>query len=335
MNKIIYRIIKEYHRFINKNFKKNLSSITENEKVKLLSELLDIEKYSNYIPELFLTHPFNQNEINILKQNLDKESEDQANLLINRIFSHHIKYDFFLKENKFRMFTEKELELQKTFMDTKDQNKFNELKHKPIFVESVYRFHNGLKFLPQEILNEIQNKDIIDGGGFLGESAFVFLEYAPRSIHTFEPNNQNYENMIENINYKQYTDKIIPVKAGIADKTMEINASGTGMCFSICSTEQINFQTIKCISLDDYVNENMLEVGLIKLDIEGYELEAIKGATETIKKYKPIMLISIYHNPKDFFGIKPYLESLNLGYKFMIRKLDNSNLLIETMLICY
>jgi hypothetical protein len=40
-----------------------------------------------------------------------------------------------------------------------------------------------------------------------------------------------------------------------------------------------------------------------------------------IIKYKPILLISIYHNKKDFFEIKPLIESWNLGYTFKIRKL--------------
>ena len=44
----------------------------------------------------------------------------------------------------------------------------------------------------------------------------------------------------------------------------------------------------------------------------------MKGALETIKEQKPVLIISIYHNYSDFFEIKPMIEDLNLGYKFKI-----------------
>ena len=71
------------------------------------------------------------------------------------------------------------------------------------------------------------------------------------------------------------------------------------------------------------------------MDIEGSELEAIKGARNTICKFRPILLISVYHLPKDFFEIKPLIESLGLGYKFMFRKLVFHDPLTEVSLIGY
>ena len=76
-------------------------------------------------------------------------------------------------------------------------------------------------------------------------------------------------------------------------------------------------------------------MGLIKLDIEGSELEAIKAAKETIRKFNPILLISLYHHPKDFFEVKPLVETINPDYTFRIRKLDPFQAFEETMLIAY
>ena len=58
------------------------------------------------------------------------------------------------------------------------------------------------------------------------------------------------------------------------------------------------------------------------MDIEGGEMIALKGAIKTIKKYKPILAISIYHNIEQFFGVKIFLENLDLGYNFEIKKLS-------------
>ncbi len=46
----------------------------------------------------------------------------------------------------------------------------------------------------------------------------------------------------------------------------------------------------------------------------------LSGAVETIKSQKPMLFISIYHSVEDFFEIKPWIENLDLGYKFEIIK---------------
>lgn len=88
------------------------------------------------------------------------------------------------------------------------------------------------------------------------------------------------------------------------------------------------------VTLDSYVEENGIEVGLIKTDLEGFEQSFLKGAMNTIKKYKPTLMISIYHSAQDYFQIKPMIESLNLGYKFSLFKADDGYLIAGTLLIC-
>lgn len=58
------------------------------------------------------------------------------------------------------------------------------------------------------------------------------------------------------------------------------------------------------------------------MDIEGGEQNALLGAMDTISKYKPILLIAIYHNAEQFFGVKKLIESWELGYFFRIVKLS-------------
>jgi hypothetical protein len=128
---------------------------------------------------------------------------------------------------------------------------------------------------------------------------------------------------------------IIPVEEWLWDK---IEKQKIDMSYNTSSIiwwkkwKEINMNTI-----DNFVEQNNIwTIWLIKRDIEWYELESIKWAEKTIKKDKPILLISIYHTGKDFFLIKPLLESRNLWYNFKIRKLSNeTNYWMETMLLCY
>ena len=54
------------------------------------------------------------------------------------------------------------------------------------------------------------------------------------------------------------------------------------------------------------------------MDIEGAEPKALEGALKTIKKFKPKLAISIYHNLSDYSQIIPWLDSLNLKYRFLL-----------------
>lgn len=75
------------------------------------------------------------------------------------------------------------------------------------------------------------------------------------------------------------------------------------------------------IAIDDFVKENAIaRVDFLKLDIEGSELFALKGAVETIKRDRPKLAICVYHSPADYTDIPIFLHDLSqrfgLGYEF-------------------
>jgi FkbM family methyltransferase len=175
---------------------------------------------------------------------------------------------------------------------------------------------------------DFSGKDIIDGGAYKGDSAMFFSELSPRTIHAFEPSKITIDILHNNIRKYHKEKIIIPVNKAIGEKecTLEFYSYGEdSMGATIIPDMTRNIiEKIECITIDKYVEENHLDVGLIKLDLEGAECGAIQAATETIKKFKPILIVGLYHTPKDFFEIKPYLESLELGYKFFVRQMPYS-----------
>ena len=55
------------------------------------------------------------------------------------------------------------------------------------------------------------------------------------------------------------------------------------------------------------------------MDIEGAEIDAIKGGIHTIKNCKPMLMISLYHKPEDLIEIPLLLNEICKEYNFFIR----------------
>lgn len=79
--------------------------------------------------------------------------------------------------------------------------------------------------------------------------------------------------------------------------------------------------TVECAleSIDSFCAKNQIKrVDCIKLDIEGAELGALKGAVRTIKEHRPKLIICLYHKPQDMFEIPVYIKSLFPHYKLYL-----------------
>lgn len=202
------------------------------------------------------------------------------------------------------------------------------------FETSVFVDEHGLKKVNTSFIDK--GDTIIDVGCFIADSVLIFRKYFPHNpIISFEASNENYQlaqktaqlNDLQNVTLEKLAlgDKegeiYINTFLGAATKTSEQKDSGQ---VEVCSLT----------TLDNYVKKhNIKKVGLIKVDIEGAEQAFLHGALETIKRDRPVMLLSIYHNYSDLMHIKPYIESLNLNYKLSIHKpLDI--LFTEILLIC-
>lgn len=262
---------------------------------------------------------------------LDKASIQTINNVIIRLYkaavSPYADYDDFFWSGNIE-------KVKKTFKQKAKYKKIYKLP-KDVFEDSVFEYKCGL--LP-EINHDLWGKSIIDCGAYIGDSAIMFLHEMKwiDKIYAFEPMTDNIKLLNQTIEMNDKKDKIIPVQKWVWDKTEKITItkihSGSSIINSRDSKEK---EEIEIITIDDFVNKEDISVWLIKRDIEWYELESIKWAENTIKKHKPILLVSIYHTGKDFFEIKPLLESRNLWYKFKVVHTSYLHPYAETMLVAY
>lgn len=178
----------------------------------------------------------------------------------------------------------------------------------------------------------IKDKAIIDAGGFIGDTALILSEYTNDKVYSFEPLLSNLNSMKKNIALNNKSN-VEPVYMALGDQNNEIYIDDS----NVSSGNVLNIKNIgnkvQMTTLDSFVEKNNIKVGLIKTDLEGFEQPFLRGALNTIKKQKPVLIISIYHNYSDFFDIKPMIEELDLGYKFKILKSNDFNIILETKLI--
>lgn len=92
-----------------------------------------------------------------------------------------------------------------------------------------------------------------------------------------------------------------------------------------------NKYTIPTTSIDIIANGD--PVTFIKMDIEGAELEALKGAEQTIRKYHPKLAISIYHKPEDIVELPQFIKNLDSSYNLFLRNYHMDN--TETVLYAF
>lgn len=200
------------------------------------------------------------------------------------------------------------------------------------FETSVFLDEHGLN----KINKNLDDSTIIDVGSYIADSILIFRKHFPDNhIIGFEATTCNYNMALQTLKLNNIKNAIVEHLAlgdkqgTLAISTDQGSANSWTTSFLSESNEQCPMDT-----LDNYVKKHKIKkVGLIKVDIEGAEQLFIQGALETIKRDRPIILMSIYHNYDDLMHIKPFFESLNLGYTFKIHK-PIDMLVTEILLIC-
>lgn len=207
----------------------------------------------------------------------------------------------------------------------------------------VFHYHHGLRELPGTIRDYIRDTEFIDGGAYIGDSALMLLRYEPRKVFSFEfsPKNANGFREVMQLNGVG-GDRIELVPLGLAEtrRTIRIDDSGG----SDMNAFTPGNDEAALVSLDEYRDENASEhaggdgrVGFVKLDVEGGEIDAVRGMKKTLRKDRPVLSLSMYHNPEQFFELKPLVESFDLNYRFRIRRFSAvmSMPLVDTCLLAY
>jgi len=168
---------------------------------------------------------------------------------------------------------------------------------------------------------------IIDVGANMGETIMNFSNIVGTKgeVYGFEPDRINHERCNDNLKLNNFKN-IILNNVGLGDvpgqfKIKVDTPSNRGGNRISNSTDDTNTEIINVITLDDYVNNNKIHrINLIKIDVEGFELNVLKGAVKTLNQFKPILFIELddtnlnqqNHSAKELVSFL-----MTLGYKIV------------------
>ena len=184
-----------------------------------------------------------------------------------------------------------------------------------------------------ELFNSLDESEVVvDCGGYVGDTLEDYLSYnkPPQKYLIFEPDRKNMEGLMANIKRLKAEDYTEIYSAGVGEKAgiLYIN-NEAGAASQLEEKNENSLYAVDIVSIDS-LNRN--DITFIKMDIEGAEPGAIKGASTTIAEQAPKLAICLYHTPTDLFEIPILIKKICPRYNNFVVKQHHRFSFTETIL---
>jgi FkbM family methyltransferase len=157
---------------------------------------------------------------------------------------------------------------------------------------------------------------LIDAGAYTGDTLVTARRRGLRveAVAAFEPDPANFARLVETL--AGFPDAgALAVPCGVLGSTTQVRFSAGAGSGSAISAD--GPATIQCVSLDESLHG--FRPNLIKMDIEGAEMDALAGARRIIASSRPGLAVCVYHAPDHVWSIPMLLRQWDLGYRFHLR----------------
>lgn len=177
----------------------------------------------------------------------------------------------------------------------------------------------GIEYFCDNDLSPLGNVSYIDVGAYDGNSIEPVIKYYKNRLSriiAFEPDDNSRSQLRKYVEKNGLTNKTQVFSYALGDENKQIRFSAAGQMGQVDANgdivlEQRKFDDIKDISVEG--------IPMVKMDIEGAEMGALRGMEQFIKKFSPYLAICIYHKEHDLYEIAKYLKDINPSYRLFIR----------------
>ncbi|MBN9367055.1 MAG: FkbM family methyltransferase [Comamonadaceae bacterium] len=185
------------------------------------------------------------------------------------------------------------------------------------FLSLEKQYFNALTLPP------LQGKAItyVDCGAYIGDTHGELLDQPGISCaqaFLLEPDPDNYAQLVRHAARSGASAVCLPLAAADSHGTLAFTTGQGEACALQQGMEGSATESITVAALDQILPNT--SVHLLKLDIEGAEAQALRGARHLIQRNRPILAVSLYHNPQDLWELPELLFTLCPDYRFHIRQ---------------
>ncbi|MGJ0484901.1 MAG: FkbM family methyltransferase [Methylomicrobium sp.] len=177
--------------------------------------------------------------------------------------------------------------------------------------------HSDAQYFNDLTLTPFKGRKVnyVDGGAYQGDTLLELAAQADvGSAFLFEPDPDNLKALVNTVHSMELPAVCMPLAVSDSYSILSFNAgNGEG-----CAITKDGSQHIAAVALDEVLHG--YPVNFIKLDVEGAEIPALRGAEGIIKRDRPVLAISLYHRPKDIWEIPELLSAVYSEYQFYIRQ---------------
>lgn len=187
---------------------------------------------------------------------------------------------------------------------------------KRVFKKNILDEHIKYRLIGKTPQFISSNHNILDIGASVGLYASYWSKYC-RKVYCFEPSSLVYQQLKETISkFNNLEAKKIAISSykGVSNFYLDPDrlSENTLSTNSLWPKEEVMVNTVDNLGIDD--------ICFIKIDTEGNELNVLKGAIETIKKYKPTVMCEIYKKNLNKIEIKEIFDFFDYRkYKFFCK----------------
>lgn len=211
------------------------------------------------------------------------------------------------------------LNVRENFSDAISKKSFDAFMHAKLYLDNkplLPIVEKTQYFFPDSPWKYTSDEVYLDCGAYTGDNIRDFIDAVGgsyRRIIAVEPDLKNHRILKENVR-KNGWEKINLLACGIYEKRDVLRFSSADM------ESKINEEGDIEVSVDAIDNLFWDQpVSIIKMDIEGVEMSALRGAQRTIQKNRPILMISAYHKKSDLFDIYEFISGKVSEYSFFFR----------------
>ena len=180
------------------------------------------------------------------------------------------------------------------------------------------------QYFDDEIYQLPENYNFVDAGSYIGDTvqSLVKRREVPRKIICIDPIKQNIEKLKMYIEQNKY-DFVDIYECAISNCRGEVYYDDENSMSARQGNNQ--GQRVICDSIDNICMKKYPKIHMIKMDIEGSEIEALKGARQIIQRDQPILAICVYHKEDDFYTIPMLIKEIYPEYKLYFRHYELSD----------